>query len=467
VTSTLKIVRVDRNGTDIDSVDFLGGLGASSGITLARDGWQQQTIAPNDSHAIEVLTLNIRGTSNDNLATQVQYIAAKIQQVQQWLSDQITERYMVMLRVKMHGETYDRQAFIYALSGGSLPVFNINAQLDSDLEYQVTIDRGHWEDTSTYPSTASYASLSSLGGVATLSETIRGDLPARLLYVQLLTGSSYHHGKYWIGWKTSRFGNAANFVPVWAAHLGNQLTDTTTAAEATAYDGTLTRISFATDESMVLRTLTSATNASALHPSDQRGSYSVLMRARMTASSSVARVQMAYALTSTYASLFGQTFNSRVPVSGTDWHLYEVGTLIIPATEVPGSASMGNSCLGLYAERYSGSASLEVDCFILIPRDDGMAKISFDHEHSNPNAGARIDQNVQGEVTGTLYVSSVDSVEGQGLVEPLHWELPNRDDTVYAIVAADGLTTASDKASTMTLTYKYIPRWLTLRGSEA
>jgi hypothetical protein len=468
MATVLKLVRCDLSGTDVDSLDLMGGLGAATGIVLTRDGWVQQIPAPGTDSVTEALTLRVKGSSNDNLAAIIQNLDAKIKQVQDWLADPHVERYLVVLRVKMNNETYERQAFIRGMTGSSVPVMQLPAQLDSDIgDYTLTIERiGAWEDVAPYPSTSARNGINFLGGTAALAETIRGDVRARVLRLSVSPTSGYVMGAFWFGWKTNRFGNAANFVPVWSLKdgYGPDSSDMMPTADATAYSGTRMTVTFTETPGYTVRTYLPAINVTPNY-ADQRGSYSVLLRAKMS-DSSVARVQMLHGFGDS-TTIYNPTYNSKKIISGTAWKLYEVGSFNIPSLTVMPPSTLHNAMMALATERLSGSGALHLDCYILIPKDDGSIKVTLPYDVGGTDVvWVNVFQHMNEDITA--YATEADIVFYSAMVEPTRWGITPRDDTTRLVFAADSLLyPGNGKTATADITYAYVPRWLTLRGNES
>jgi hypothetical protein len=96
----------------------------------------------------------------------------------------------------------------------------------------------------------------------------------------------------------------------------------------------------------------------------------VLLRAKLTAGSTVINVRLStgFSGASTFSAL------ERVTISGTEWVLYELGLALIPESGrlISGTSYVSLQALRIEAERISGTASLDLDCLILIPYDEGF-----------------------------------------------------------------------------------------------
>lgn len=465
----LKLVRLDDFISDIDSIDLFAG-----GYSLAEDGYTPMVAPLGATSVHEVITLKIQGSSKDNLATLIQAVDAKIKQVQWWLDDPGIERYQVWLRVQQDNETNARQAqIVNILPPDKIRVFQPEEYNNNYIgEYSIGIERTpYWEAPYTYPTTTGMDNLNIIGGTATLSETINGDVPARLARLTVVTDSSSGRvSDFWAGWKTSRFGASANFIPVWELHNGAEMdVDTTAVADATAYDGTKITTTFSADATLILREKILVSDVTTAHSgvlADQRGSYLVLLRAKMS-DTSIARVRLAAGQFS--GSKFNSpVYRSRIVISGTGWNLYEMGNIKIPPSRLPVGYTFPNFALGFYAERISGSGSLDMDCAILIPIDDGAVKM----ECTGGLQGGQIMEVYQAADDSLWSLAGFAVGDGRAIFSVVpkpqgYWSLPaNGEKPVIVIAATDNINgTGNLNGKTVDLTYAYIPRWRTLRGN--
>lgn len=175
MAAMLKLVRLQDFAADIDTVDLLSG-----GFSLAADGYAP-VVAPIGAKSVhESITLTLKGASTDDLALMVQDIDRKVKECQWWIDSPDLERYQVWIRVQMDGETYTRQAQILNIEPPN-KVNEFTKQETGDytiIEYTIGIERTpFWEQPYSYPTTTALNNMDILGGTATLSETINGDVP--------------------------------------------------------------------------------------------------------------------------------------------------------------------------------------------------------------------------------------------------------------------------------------------------
>lgn len=461
---TLKLVRLDDLISDVDSVDLTSG-----GYALALNGYQPAVAADGDYSVTEAITINIQSTSVDGLATLVQALDKKIRQVGLWLNDQGVEKYQVWLRVGLNGETNTRQAQILSIQPpDKLPLFNRLPENNSLIaNYTFAIERtALWEEITSHD--VSKSSINAIGGTSSQSATA-GDAPARLVRFRIGGRSGGANiTTAWVGFKTSRFGTAANFAPVWGLNNDFYDMDTTAVSDSTAYTGYRVVTTFATFPALSWRTRASASSASPSNVADQRGTYLVLLRAKMSDAGSIARARINYSFSSVQEGIMPlPVYRSRQVISGTTWHLYEMGVVKNPPARTYQYITSSDFFIHVDAERISGAGALHTDCLILIPIDDGAVKIS---SPLSMGAGAGVKaaayQAADNSVWGLVESGGTDVYYSAVAVPQNGWSLPN-DTTPLIVCAADDDYAGSVKNSTLDFNYTYITRWRTLRGNTA
>lgn len=456
---TLKLVRLDDFISDIDSVDLTSG-----GYSLALNGYQPTVAADGDYSVSESITINIQSTSVDALATLVQALDTKIKQVGWWLNDQGVEKYQVWLRVGLNGESNTRQAMILSIRPpDKLPLFNRMIDNNNLLaQYTFAFERTpYWEGA---PITeVAKTGLSALGGTAAMSAAVNGDVPARLQRVKIACGSELAIvSNVWIGFKTSRFGTAANFVPRWGLSGGIYGDDTSSASDSTSSTGARVVTTFAGTPDLEWRVNARLAVSASVNPSDQRGTYQVLLRARMNDSASKALVRIGYGFNINHLA-----YRSRAVVSGALWHLYEVGTVKIPPYRTYNYNTITNFIIGVYAQRGSGTGSLYMDCVVLIPLDDGAIHVTTEPNSLSGAGGA--DRIIVHQAPDEAIHGAHDRGSGSydtAITQPQgFWSAPTDATAPVIVAAADDYSFGSVLNDTLNLDYIYIPRWRTLRGN--
>lgn len=382
----LKLVQRSDFTADIDELDLLS---FNDGFSTNEDG-----ILPNvgsgDAPIDEVITAVVQGSSHDDLADILNSLEEKEQQIIQYAESPV-QKYGVWLRTQLRTETYARQSLITELRHN--PITSIY-EICTDKEYvarqyQIGMKRMPWWEADNYRIYHSKADIDCLGGTDDYSTyaggpgAVLGTLPARLAYVQfyggttgpVTTGTGLY--KFWCGFRTDRYGDRANFVPNWGLHeSANRDADTpliTDVSSVTAKAGYYTVTSFAADETLLRRVTIRVTDVTTDY-SDQRGRFLVLLRAKNSAAGTT-RVRLADGIYNvTNPKLSQYRVQSRVPITSTDWQLYEMGTVQFPSTGrlISGTSYLQNVAMGIDAERIDGSCDLHMDSLFLIPIDEGF-----------------------------------------------------------------------------------------------
>lgn len=455
----LKLVRLDDFISDIDSIDLFAG-----GYSLAEDGYTPMVAPLGATSVHEVITLKIQGSSKDNLATLIQAVDAKIKQVQWWLDDPGIERYQVWLRVQQDNETYARQAQILnILPPDKIRVFQPEEYNNNYIgEYSIGIERTpFWEGATA--NEVSKESLNVIGGSVALSAAVLGDVPARMLRFRINPhASSNNLSTFWAGFKTSRFGTAANFVPVWSLPDKSFDADTSAVSDSSAYSGTRLKTTFAIVATMKGRTYVSASDASPTHADDQRGTFLVLLRAKMS-DTSISRARIAYSFNLTFP-----VYRSRQVISGTAWKFYEMGVVKNPPTRIYNYHNLATFSIEVDAERISGTGELHLDCLVLIPIDDGALKVTTGLSLSAAaDQKAAIFQAADDSLTAIVELNGVDPLYTALAAAQNGWGLPTDATAPLAVVAGNEATAGCIKGGLIDIAYTYITRWRTLRGNTA
>lgn len=473
----LKFVRLNDFIADIDEIDLMAG-----GYELAKDGYLP-TAAPDGVKSVfESITLKITGTSKDDLASKVQEIDEKIKQIGWWISDPSVERYQVWLRAQLSNESLPRQAQILNIKPPErIPLYNpLEIGANYIGEYTLGIERTpFWEDSYPYPSTSKLTSVSVVGGVEQLNETINGVDPARLaeFILEHPNPSVERMTDFWVGFMTSRLKNPANFQPVWSLSdaPGGSFSppDTTGVADGDTVSGTRMEVAFTSTSALSTRIYLSVADAltTPANHADQRGTYTVLLRARVSSDTTTCMVRMLYGFGGVAAG-YNPVYRGILPIttgSSDGYNLYELGKLSIPTFRTRTNANLSNFTIGLQAARVSVAGSLYLDCLILIPADEGAAKIKAGiGTVSNMYIIARNAAN--GETSGEYFDSSISTILAPVIVRPdRHFDLPANNEKPYVVIAAcsKDLTAfnSCQLSGILNLEYTYITRFRTLRGN--
>lgn len=467
MTDLLTLTWASDNEADQDTLNLLGFI---SGLELANNGWIPQIAPIGAQEVTETLTFYSRALSHDALAARLQLLDDWITRIN--VSRDPTQRRVVWLNARWKSETNTRRAVVFGLS------YSINASpfgpflRDDSFASDVTIviRRGaFWEELTQHAVTTqtdSTAFVSNIGGAAVFVDgvdytaiTVSGDVPARIAKAELW--HTFQDSDLWVGFRTSRYGNPSLFVPRWEAENGQEVdADTAETADAGASGGFAMVTSFDNDESLIRRVNIITANAigDVNNSDNQRGWFTVLARAKMSDGVARARISSGLALAD-LSSRIAKT-NARVVISSAAYTLYDMGTIQIPAMPQRFESDVtvaGASGILWDAERVSGTGSLSLDCFILIPITEGAVSMLFE----NPT-----------DIYGILRANPDDSLYGYDNsfvsavpdISPLDWSLPANNESPLAVMASQGATSVI--ATSARCVISYIRRWRTLRGAE-
>lgn len=459
MVAQLKLVLRDDlpASSDIETIDLLP--------WLKYRGWQQ-SIANLDQPVDEAITLNIEGTSTNNLAQNIQDIDRIIKRVS-WYENEVVEKRGVWLRAQLTGESNARQALIIEARRQSAQLLDEWADDHFSIDDVIGLKRLVWEDLS---STILFNDrVYTLGSKLAGATSILGDIPARMSFFSLI-GSNFGGGpltRCWGGFISDRFVNPANFIATWEAENGSV---TNGAALTTADDATASpagggtnksvRVDFTSLPTLALRWRMTVLQANASNPADQRGRFLVLGRFKVTDGGTTVNVQLqnGFKENSNFKSF------SRQKITGTSWNIYELGQAQIPQVgRFIDAAQIDNAVLRIFAERTVGTGDLCFDCLILIPIGEGSIYFNGGAvQYVEPTA-----QNVSvyGMADGrVLAVGTKNGVTGfayNDIIAEVKGGIPTG--VTYFVVAA-ARATSSVLGDFANVDLRGTSRWMTLRG---
>ena len=317
----------------------------------------------------------------------------------------------------------------------------------------VALKRKVWENTSS--TSVNKTSLSVTGGTASIGNDV-GTLNQRIERMTIVA-NSVAKSKYWIGIRPTYKG-VADFDPVWECEDGtNHLADTTDEADGGASGGNLVRIAFTSET--VLTKRFSINIDDVIGANDYThfvGKYQILCRCKVDASGTQVRLQLRSGLF--YSTDEVDTVVQDTIVDGqTEWNLIELGEVQFPP--------MGNrddyadnklkyATLGIWAERLSGSGTVDLDVFILMPSEHLFTCTSLDQiTSSGPEAYVT-------PLDNKYAVGSVAGFWGNAEYNMPNWEYP---------IGGGIMVTAAEAAvhnlgGTLDVTLYLRPRWQSYRA---
>jgi hypothetical protein len=464
----LKIVR-HYVTTDVeDSLDlrFAGG----SGVFVADAGWIPK-FGENDI-VTEILNLTVQGTTRNNLATRLQSIETRLEQIRQFI-EATPEKYYVVLRDQIADETNARQAWLAGFSAQLEQTFHTPELIVKN--YRLGLDRTPWwESVDDFDIVLTNGAIACHGGydVLTLPATvgIQGSMPARIAQTTIersLGGVSVT--EIWAGFRTARFGTLANFTcPWWASFAGSYGYDTTTMMGIWGSDVACT---FASHPEMVMRFKVRAHDITASNYDDLRGTFDVIALMRVD-SGTTASVRLDNLLGTTVVA-----YGTPVLADSTTWKYYNLGRITWPpagriTSMISPTPLWAEAALQMSAQRISGSGSAYFKIMVPVPVNEGFFHVSgMNVYYTSPSnyQAARLTMDPLGSVMGTQ-LKRLTSPSILGAYTPLDtrgtapstFHLPVSTATRIVVAAQ---TASPDSADTVNLAFYAHERFRTLRGT--
>lgn len=461
MAATLELARredIVAPGSDVSSISLLS---STDGFDLDyRAGWTPAVASGlNPGYLQEAMTLKSTGDDQDDLASNRQALDDKLKETG-WYWDDPTERYGVWLRAQLEDETYARQALIRRGNAqwGDSPFGLFVDDCSIDRFCTLSLERLPWWEA-TNASVFAGGSLD-FGGEARGMTASIGDVPGRIARTSI-SPSTGDLDEFWLGFRTSRFGDRTQFEPVWECDDGTVYANTGTTEQANYMECDFSN-GDPDGDAMQSRFYIKTSDVTATNYEEQRGQFIVLMRAQIT-STTTCRVRLLDGYASSDAELRRQ---DRVTIEDTDWRLYALGTVQIPPMNTRGTIydyTLQSYRLCLQAERVSGTGNLRCDNFILIPIGESAIYVSDASISSNESGRICIapEETIHGYVYNSGNITGTMTVRPQG---PYGYVFPV---AASYIVFAGQSTGAHVKTTTATIGFNHIlPRWRTLRGGD-
>ncbi len=371
----LDVKLVERDDLSTGDTSALALTNFTNGIALRRDAWVQQ-IANTQQPIAESLQLTLKGATAtpDALATVAQALDAKVTVIN---DSKRNPAHGVWLRTRA-GETHDRQAFITSVPDKrAANVHGVKAITQGIAEaVPFAFSRmPYWEATTAVSNivyTADYTLLSSgesgLFGRAMTLGAFLGDVPARLARLTITPGNIT---RAWLGFIKTGVVLGSGGTDFQAECEAGDLYNSTTVVGLGGSSGysqnNIARCTFA-DASMLLRCAAKIDSTPSVFP---RGTYQVLLRARVSDGTTKCMVRLADGyLSDTYYS-----YRNRVLISGTNPLFYPLGTIQVPAVYGSPVDALAGYRMFIEASRYEGAGNLDLDVVVLVPMTYGYVFI--------------------------------------------------------------------------------------------
>lgn len=451
----LEVKLVERDDLSVVDTSALALTDFTNGIALRREAWIQQ-IANTQQPIAESLQLTLKGATAtpDALATVAQALDAKVTAIN---DSKRNAAHGVWLRTRA-GETNDRQAFITAVpdkrAANVHGVKAITQGIAEGVPFAFT-RMPYWEATTKTDIAISTAAdvpagQTNLFGIPLIKASPAGDVPARAAKL-VLTPAVSGVDRLWIGFCEGGATDQPNLL--WECEAGDLYNSTSAIAlgASSGYSGnSIARCTFA-DASMLLRC---AAKPNVLYTLP-RGTYQVLLRARVTDGTTQCMVRLADG----YSSDSAFSYRNRVLVSGSNAIFYQLGTINYSPAFNATYDLLYYYRLFVEASRVAGAGNLEMDCLALVPMTDGY--IFVDGIGSTTNAITihnLPDNRWEANLSTASRLTKLVSVAADGGVSV------NAATGILMQIVGDR-TTSSVMSDTVSGTLSVYPRYRTLRGA--
>jgi len=442
-----------------DYTDTASKVSLLTGRWKLRWGGYQPAAGTGRGKITETLALVAEGTAAE-LSAGERLIQSLLEQARRWSEDSLTEN-GVWLEWSVDGEpgagTYAaKRVFLYDGTLALARVENGKGAFALSTFGSLAITRhACWENETVRQVSVEGVALHAGVVDLTAQSTYAGTENGRIAW--LVMGPSAGQLRTWIGIRPV-YDGITQFTPLWELESGTDGTDTTDVADATAHGGNKIQCTFATVATMAERSQILLGDVCGSNYIHNVGRYLVLLRAKLSASSTACQVQMRSGFDGTSQLTQGEY----VYITDTAWHLYELGQIQIPPSvyryETDSRHVLPTFGIWLDAERMSGSGYLDMDCLFLIPAW-GIAMTNDQGFSGTASTALNIfiypdDSSDSNEVVGSTQFANPSLALS-------NWCMPR---TPGVLVVAGERTAGSDLTDTVDMVLSYYPRWRLYRG---
>jgi len=307
-----------------------------------------------------------------------------------------------------------------------------------------------------------------------------GDVPARVngLAIRCATAAVTLR-RFWMGIRSAtRHGatGVTDFLPVWECEDGtfggdvseDAATEVNTASPGGGSGSYLEVVENVTDwddgDFHLVMNMNMISAGYAATASDGFGRFIWLLRTKVTAGTWQVRLRAGYST--------AQSYYDPAEVSNTSWDYKQVAVCSIPprnlqaiASDVIVSDAELNFMIYLYAQRTAGAGDLYVDCFCLIPVDEGSLVVPSTYALTTTDTVIG-----EGPSESAQVVAHIGTINFfNAAFENEDFRLPPGDGRVictYARLSSSVLTDQIEFADPADVTSIYTERWTALRGAE-
>jgi len=467
------------------------------GWKIRYDGWAQgvtQSTGDKWTNVEERVTMRIVGSTANDLSSKLIKLDTIVNDIQFHLNSNSNRIYWLFTAIDNEAAPLGDE---YHQSYRICPVINIASSFNEGLfrrggttilQYTIIVTRlPFWEGLNYNVTSESYrafnidevkTNVSTVGGMSTFSNSILGTAPARVTRLRFAvnSGGGGPITTAWLGFRSSMLGTPADFVPVWELEdtaAANRGADTSVASESsdTSPSGSTSnnklRCTFGTPAMASRAIITLADVTTSTQRDDQRGRHLVLLRAKGSGLTAYIRMDSGYSGAANWRT------GTRILVDSTSWYLYPLGYITIPATRMSefetlegGAATFNNFGVRINAQLASGSGTLDMDCLILIPQDEGAVYINNANlEYTSSTPGwADVGYDPFNNTYQVNRLSPWLAVDKTLEAQFEHLALPNGSGNI--VILAAQRASSQVLADVMGISFFGRFRWRSLRGTE-
>lgn len=482
----MSIVLKLKHGESGTQLDFMAG--SSSGFQLSGRGWAPAVATPvymgEPAPVLETISLLLSSSNHNNMASSMQYL----HQMQVWAETYMkdsTKNEPVWLHAKMNAETGERRVLVRSIGVQYKSSWFGNEATAEYIPLVITVLRNpYWEnptvrDMPQYAPTADVAHIYdyTAAGASVGAHDISGDVGARLRYFDIYggPGGGDIYGKFWMGLRSAvkhGTGGLTNFDPYWEFESGTLYTDVTHTADSSASNGYKARVTESAlnwdDEWHPACWQSASIPASGLNEADYMGMFLWLLRCKVT--SGTWEVKLHFYGYEDDADTYVESPIFEIDETAWRWKEMAVQPIGVIDThaffgdDVYDEDVLAQMKVVVYAQRTSGTGSLDIDLVFPVPVDEGFCKLQ--------TAGSETDadnfvfaQSPEGTVQaqdrgggGLIALMPIDFV---------NFTLPPGDGRLYIVhEGLDGSDITDNIRLNTSDAGKYYERWMSLRGAE-
>jgi hypothetical protein len=368
--------------------------GGTAGLQTSKRGWLPN-VAPAlawDSPGLitETFAVMAEGTSHDNLAAYLQTLAQYQRYAAMYKAD-TSWNIPVWLHSKLSGETGELRALVDSIAWAwdsspfdSVPstqyAMSANIEITRMPYWERTVAREFPIDNPIAAAAAVVYDYTAADGFGVAAHDIVGDAPARVEAFFIASATAgFTMARTWCGIRAAeKHGTLANFVATWEAEDGTNAAGAADTVDATASDGNMVRFTPAGSDTW-LKVCTVQLGDVTANYSDNLGRFMWLLRYKVNGASTYqVRLRFGYSGMDDADHVYGPIPDA---ITNASYDFIEMGQCSIPLRNWQAATADMTATLEqdfqveIWAKRTVGAGTLDVDCLVRIPVDQGYLMV--------------------------------------------------------------------------------------------